>query len=307
MKNNSLPHAQVIVNPAAGAYSTKRKWPRIRELLRRIGLSFDFQYTEGVGHAIELAKMAASRGCQYLVVVGGDGTVNEVANGVLCANEPKNVALGIVNTGTGSDFARSIGIPRDYASACSFLTSQRRRIVDVGVVEYQSKGQTLQRFFVNAGGVGFDATVVEAVEKLPKYFGGTIPYLIGVMRTLFTYKNKSVVLRVGNEVERSRILNVVVANGSYLGGGMYIAPQAKLDDSLFDIVIVGDIGKFELLKALPTVYNGTHIHHPKVSMKKASRLSIESPERMLVYADGELLGEGPASFWLVPSALSIVV
>ena len=303
----SIPYARVIVNPAAGAYSTHRKWPRINKLLRHVGLAFDFEYTEGVGHAIELARAATSDGCQYLVAVGGDGTVNEVANGILHSTDSGNVMLGIVNTGTGSDFVRSAGIPRHYSDACSFLTSRRRLVIDVGVVQFRRNGQTLQRYFVNAAGVGFDATVAQATEKLPKYFGGTIPYLVGLVRTLFSYQNKPVVLNIENEVESRRILNVAVANGGYLGGGMHIAPEAKLDDSLLDVVIVGDIGKFELLKALPTVYKGTHVDHPKVSMRKARRIAVESPERILVYADGELLGEGPASFWLLPAALSVVV
>jgi len=303
---SALP-VKVIVNPVAGAYSTRRKWPIISKLLKRIGLSFDFEYTEGVGHAIELARAAASDGYRYLVAVGGDGTVNEVANGILHSTGATSTALGIVSTGTGSDFVRSVGISRDYATACSTLTSSRRLSIDVGVVEYQSKGQTLRRFFVNAAGVGFDAAVVEKTERLPKYFGGTIPYLAGLVRTLFSYKNTSVVLNIESEVETGRVLSVVVANGSYFGGGMHMAPQAELSDSLLDVVIVGDMGKFELLKALPTVYKGTHIYHPKVRVKKAVHITIESPEPMLVHADGELLGECPASFWLMPSALSIVV
>ncbi len=302
-----IPHAKVIVNPVAGAHSTRRKWPRISKLLRHVGLSFDYEYTEGVGHAIELARAAASDGYRYLVAVGGDGTVNEVANGILHSTNPSDTILGVVSTGTGSDFARSVGIPRDYASACFLLTSPRRSLIDVGVVEFKCKGQTLQRFFVNAAGVGFDAAVVEATERLPKYFGGTIPYLAGLLRSLFGYRNKSVILSVGSKVEAKRILNVVVANGGYLGGGMHVAPEAELGDGLLDVIIIGDIGKFELLKALPTVYKGTHISHPKVRMEKATHITIESSEPFLVHADGELLGEGPASFWLVPSALSIVV
>jgi len=303
----SIPYAKVIVNPVAGAYSTRRKWPRISKLLRHVGLSFDYEYTEGVGHAIELARAAASDGYRYLVAVGGDGTVNEVANGILHSTNSADTILGIVSTGTGSDFVRSVGIPRDYTRACSFLTSSRRSLIDVGVVEYRSKGQSLRRFFVNAAGVGFDAAVVEATERLPKYFGGTIPYLVGLARTLFGYKNKAVVLGVDSKVEAKRILSVIVANGDYFGGGMHIAPEASLNDNLLDVVVIGDIGKFELLKALPTVYNGTHVTHPKVRMEKAAQITIESSERILVHADGELLGEGPASFWLVPAALNIVV
>jgi YegS/Rv2252/BmrU family lipid kinase len=302
-----IPRVKVIVNPVAGAHSTHRKWPIISKLLKRDGLSFDFEYTEGVGHAIELARAAASDGYQCLVAVGGDGTVNEVANGILHSTGATKTALGIISTGTGSDFIRSVGIPRDYATACSTLTSSKRLSIDVGVVEYQSQGQTLQRFFVNAAGAGFDAAVVKETERLPKFFGGTIPYVAGLLRTLLTYKNKPVVVRVGDEVENYRVLNVAVANGGYLGGGMHIAPEADLCDSLLDLAIVGDMGKFELLKALPTVYKGTHVNHPKFKMKKATHITIESPEPVLVYADGELLGECPASFWIMPAALSLVV
>lgn len=303
----SIPHAKVIVNPVAGNYSTRRKWPHISKLLRHVGLSFDYEYTEGVGHAIELARAAVSDGYRYVVAVGGDGTVNEVANGVLHSTNPSDTALGIISTGTGSDFARSVGIPRNYISACSSLTSSRRSLIDVGVVEYTSKGQALRRFFVNAAGVGFDAAVVETTNRLPKYFSGTIPYLVGLFRTLFSYRNKSVTLRIGDKVETTRILSVVVANGSYFGGGMHVAPEASLNDNLMDVVVIGDVGKFELLKALPMLYKGTHGTHPKVSIEKASNVTVESSERVLVHADGELLGEGPASFWLVPAALSIVV
>ena len=302
-----MQHAKIIVNPVAGAYSTRRKWPRISSLLKHAGLSFDYEYTEGAGHAIELARAAASDGYRYIVAVGGDGTVNEVANGILRSSSPTETSLGVVSTGTGSDFARSAGIPRDYTKACLFLASSRRRLIDVGVVEFKSKGQTLQRFFLNVAGVGFDAAVVEVTEKMPKYFGGTIPYLGGLFRSMFSYRNKLVTLSVGNRVESKRILNAVVANGSYVGGGMHIAPKAELSDGLLDMVIIGDVGKFELLKALPMVYKGTHINHPKVTVEQVTRISIESSERVLVYADGELLGECPASFWLMPAALRIVV
>ncbi len=303
----SIPYAKVIVNPVAGANSTRQKWPGISRLLRHIGLSFDYQYTEGIGHAIELARAAATDGYRYLVAVGGDGTVNEIANGILYSSDSDNTILGIISTGTGSDFMRSAGIPRDYTSACSVLTGTRRLLIDVGVVEYKNKGQSLQRFFVNAAGAGFDAAIVAATERIPKYFGGTIPYLTGLLGSLLSYRNKPVVLSMGSNVETTRICSVAVANGGYYGGGMHIAPQAELDDNLLDVVIIGDVGKFELLKALPMVYKGTHITHPKVRVERVTRIAIESSEQILVHADGELLGEGPASFWIMPAALNIVV
>ncbi len=298
---------KVIVNPVAGARSTRRKWPIISRLLEGIGLSFDFDYTEGVGHAMELARVAASNGYRYLVAVGGDGTVNEVANGILSSTNAKTMALGVVSTGTGSDFARSTGLARDYTTACKNLTSTKRLTIDVGVVAYQRDGKRQERFFVNSSGVGFDAAVVKETERLPKFFGGTIPYVAGMLRTLVSYRNKDIILKLGDEEEHHRVLNIAVANGNYMGGGMRVAPDAELDDRLLDVVVIGNMGKLEILKEFPTVYKGTHVNHPKVSVRKAPEVTIESAEPMLVYADGELLGECPASFRVLPKALSIVV
>ena len=300
-------YAKVIVNPIAGAFSTRRKWPHISRLLKHLGLVFDYEYTEGVGHAIELAHQATQEGYPYLVAVGGDGTINEVANGILSVDGLPETALGVVSTGTGSDFVRSLGIPRDLNLACSSLISSKRFEIDVGVVEYQSGGETHKRFFINGAGVGFDAVVVEKTRRLPRYFRGTIPYVCGLLGSLAGYRNKLVTLGVGDKVEEARVLSVVVANGSYFGGGMKMAPYAEADDSLFDVVIVDDIGKYELLKAFPTVYNGKHASHSKVRMTKAMQIAVSSRERILVQADGELLGEAPVTFSLKPQALSLVI
>ena len=303
----SIPLAKVIVNPVAGASTTYRKWPKIRSLLHHTGLPFEFQYTEGIGHAIELARAAASGGCRFLVAVGGDGTVHEVANGILLSKDLNETTIGIISTGTGGDFIRSAGIDRDYIKACSSLTGVKRRLIDVGVVEYQKDGQCHKRFFVNSSGVGFDAAVAEASNRLPKFLGGTIPYVMGLLKSLVGYKNKTVTISLGDKIESKRILSVVVANGCYFGGGMRVAPLADIDDGLLDVISIGDMGKLELLKALPTIYKGTHINHPKVETEKTTRVKIESAEKFLVHADGEFLGEGPVSFGLIPSALSIAV
>lgn len=303
----SISHAQVIVNPVAGASTTYRKWPKISSLLRHIGLPFDFQYTEGVGHAIELAREAANNGCQLLVAVGGDGTVHEVANGILLSDDLNEPTIGIISTGTGGDFIRSTGIDRDYVKACSSLIGTRRRLIDVGVVKYRKEGQSHSRFFINSSGVGFDAAVAETSNRLPKFLGGTIPYVIGLLKSLANYQNKSITISTGDKTESRRVLSVVVANGCYFGGGMRVAPLAAIDDGLLDIITVGDMGKLELLKAFPTIYKGTHIHHPKVDVEKTNQANIGSKEKFLVHADGEFLGEGPVTFGLIPSALSIAV
>lgn len=300
-------HAKVIVNPAAGANLTRRKWPDIRSMLKTAGISFEYQFTESKGHAIELAREAASDGYRFLVAVGGDGTVHEVANGILETGNPGETDLGIISTGTGSDLSRTIGLSTDYNRACSTLNSPRRMVIDAGLVEYRFQGQPRQRYFVNSAGIGFDAEVVKATESLPKYFGGTIPYLTGLFRSFAGYRNKTVTFCLDERTETARVLSMVVANGRFFGGGMQIAPEARVDDKLLDVVVVGDFSKIELLKSFSRVYKGTHLTHPKIRLEKSTTITIRSAERFLLHADGELLGEGPVSFRLLPAALHLVV
>ena len=300
--------AKVIVNPAAGANSTHRKWPEIQTCLKNSGLSFDYQFTEGKGHGIELARAAAGDGYRYLVAVGGDGTIHEVANGILQSANARETALGIISTGTGSDLARSIGVSQDYTTSCAAVTGSHRLDIDIGYVEYRSSGQPCGRYFINSAGIGFDATVVAATAQLPKFFGGTIPYLTGLVRSFLFYRNKHVIFRIGEKpAEKATVLSIVVANGRYFGGGMHIAPQAQVDDGLLDIVIVGNFGKIELLRIFPRVYKGTHLTYPKIRLEKDTRIEIESAQKFLLHADGELLGEGPVSFKIIPNSLCLVV
>ena len=306
----SVPYAKVIVNPVAGGYSVHRDWPRISEPLRDIGLSFDHEFTRGVGHAIEIARQATDTGYRCLVAVGGDGTVNEVANGILCSSHSGDTILGIVSAGTACSFARSLSIAQDYVSACSLLTGQGRALIDVGVVRCWSQGQPLERFFVNVADVGFGATIADAWKRLPTHFGHSINFRLRTvegLRCLLTHRNKLIKLRVGDEVKAIRSCTVIVANGQHFAGGMQIAPHARLDDGLLDVVAVGDVGKFELLKMWPTLYNGSHIRHPKIEERKTTTVTIESNEQLLVEADGDIVGESPASFWVIPSALTVVV
>ena len=302
-----MQNTKFIVNPVAGALSTKKKWPLITSLLKRLEVFFDYQYTEGVGHAIELAKSAVSNGYRRIVAVGGDGTVNEVANGILNSTNATKTALGIISTGTGSDFIRSVGIPRDYVKACSCLAGDRSLVIDIGIVEYHKSGQQMQRYFINTAGIGFDAAVVAVTEKTSKRLGGTIPYLLGFLRTMLTYRNKLVTLRIGDKEETKRVVSVMVANGNYAGGGMHFAPTAQLNDGLLDMLVISDMSKLELIRAFPSVYKGTHIYHPKVKLQKTNSVYVESAEKLPVYADGELLGEGPVTFSLIPAALHVMI
>jgi YegS/Rv2252/BmrU family lipid kinase len=302
-----MPFARLIVNPVAGAKRTAKKWPHIKSHLSSIGLRFEHDVTEARGHARELAKLAVSKGYEMIVSVGGDGTINEIVNGVYDAGDNTDVLLGIISTGTGSDYIRTIGLSPVYQEACQCLLNPKKLTVDVGVIEYMSNNQTVKRLFVNFAGLGFDVEIVKATTQKFKLLSATPAYLMGLLTTLISYQNKSVSLIADGDVLTEKICTILMSNGKFGGGGMCAAPDADLTDGLLDVLVVGDLSKPDLLWSLPKIYKGTHLTHPKVTSKRAREIELRSTEALSLQADGELLGELPARCYVLPSALSIAV
>lgn len=302
-----MSYARLIVNPVAGAGRTAKKWPYIKQLLKNIGLRFEHDITEAPGHAIELAKSAVSKGYKLIISVGGDGTINEIVNGMYATGEIKDIELGIIGTGTGSDYIRTIGVSKYYQESCQHLLNPTKISVDLGIVESIDNQQFGQRIFANFAGLGFDAEVVRTTTKKFKSLGGKPAYLMGLLSTFATYKNHNVHLTIDSNNEDWKICTIVMSNGKYGGGSMFIAPEADPSDGLFDVIAIGDINKLDLLWSLPRIYRGTHLTHPKVTLKRAKEIIIYSKEKMSIQADGELLGEAPARFTVLPSSLHILV
>ncbi|MFC2038166.1 diacylglycerol/lipid kinase family protein [Chloroflexota bacterium] len=303
-------YARAIVNPASRGSSTLKEWPLISRHLNDKGLLFDYVFTEGAGHAIELTKQAINEDCRYIIAVGGDGTVHEVVNGIINSDDPANTFLGIISSGTTCSFARSIGIPPDPIKSCNSLISQNTILVDVGVVQCWSQEQLIQRYFVNEASAGFSAEIVDNWKYLPPLFGHSVNLALRTVagyKSLATHRNQKLSLYIGDEVESINCCSVFVANGRYLADGMQIAPHASLDDGLLDVVIIGDVSKSELLKIRPKLYNGSHIKHAKIREKKATTITIKSEKQLLVEVDGEMLGNGPVTFSILPSALQVVI
>ncbi len=297
--------AKLIINPAAGAGRTARKLPLILSLLKNLGIRFEHDLTEGPGHARELAKEAAKKGHELVVSVGGDGTINEVVNGLYEANALPDATLGIISTGTGHDYVRTVGIPWTYPEACRLLKDPQKRTVDVGAVEFSDNGKTEKRLFVNFSGIGFDAEVVRATTQNVKKLRSTASYLTGLLRTLMTYKNKRISISIDGQTVDSKVCTVVMCNGKYGGGGMLTAPGADLTDGLLDVLVIGNLSKPDLLWSLPRIYKGTHLTHPKVKLIKAKRIELIAKEPMALQADGELIGQVPAKFYVLPACLNV--
>jgi len=258
-------------------------------------------------HAIELARSAAKKGYELVVSVGGDGTINEIVNGLYDAGNLKDVVLGIISTGTGSDYVRTIGIPRRHEEACQRLLNPKKLTVDLGIVRYENNGEVMKRLFVNFAGLGFDAEVVKATTLKFKALGTIPSYLLGLLTTLVSYKNREISLKLDGEMEERKVCAIVMSNGKYGGGSMFIAPQADPSDGYLDVMIIGDLSKPDLLWSLPRIYRGTHLTHPKVTALRARQIEIQAKQPMALQADGELLGEPPASFDILPAALNIAV
>jgi diacylglycerol kinase (ATP) len=301
-------YARLIVNPAAGAGKTGKYWPAIKSVLKKVGLRFEHDITEAPGHAIELAKNAVKKGYRVVVPVGGDGTINEVVNGIYSTGSIKDVSLAIIGTGTGGDYIRTIGVPRNFHEACERLVNRPTRMtVDLGLVEHVRNGHRERRLFANFAGIGFDAEVVRATTLRFKKLGSLPSYLTGLLTTLVSYHNQPVTLKTDGTSEERKICTAIMSIGKYGGGSMFIAPNADIRDGLFDVVVVGDVSKPDLLVSFPRIYKGTHLTHPKISIKHAREVEIISQKGIALQADGELIGESPARFSILPSAMTILV
>ncbi len=302
---------KLIVNPVSAHGKMKSRWPQIEAALRAEDFAFDHVFTERQGHAVELTRAALDAGFDLIVAVGGDGTLHEVVNGMVGedgrARNPA-AALGVITSGTGGDFVRTAGLPREWVAAAHHLAhATGTRPMDVGEMDYCVEGREVRRYFANIAGMGFDAEVIERTERSGKRGGGTIPYLTTLLSTISVYRNKDVTLRLDDQVISARANAVVICNGKYFGGGMQVGPNATLDDGWFDVIVIGDMNTLEVIVNTPKIYNGTHLSHPKVSEYRARVVRVESKDRVLIEADGEFIGPGPATFRIHPAALRLRV
>ena len=261
--------------------------------------------SEAPGELTELARRAVDAGARLLVLVGGDGTVNEVANAVVGR---EGVEIGVIPRGTGWDFARTYGIPRDVAAAARVVLEGGKRDVDVGRVTYRARsGDDRSSYFANVASAGMSGAIAGRANETTKALGGRVSYLWATLAVFARWRNDEVRVDVGGETRIGRMHDVVVANGRYFGGGMMICPQAEPDDGLFDVLLIGDLSKRDLLLTLPRTYRGSHLPHPKAELLRGATVHVDAPAPLPVELDGEQPGTTPARFAVVPRALRVRV
>lgn len=281
---------KIILNPRAGSGLGQRELPKIQDLLNHHNLDYDLTCTEDAWQAAELSSEAARAGFKVVVAAGGDGTSNEVINGLMEARGTGGYspALGVLSLGRGNDFAHAIDIPLDLEEAVQVLISDHRRRIDLGRVYGGNFPQG--RYFGNCVGVGFDAVATIETAKLPR-FGGFLSFLIAVLKTIVLYHRGPEVRLVYDEKSLTlATLMVSIMNGQRLGDGFWMAPEASVEDGFFDLCIARQVSRRRILCLIPHFLRGTQATQDEIITGKGTRITIEALEGVLpAQTDGEIL------------------
>jgi len=289
----------LIVNLIAGQGRCRGLFPRIREELDRRGIDYDLHYTNEPLEATDVAKMGVEAGFTRIVAMGGDGTVNEVANGLVDAD----ATLAVIPAGTGNDFVRTMGIPSDPFASLDLLAGGVERTIDLGRVADD-------RCFVNGMGIGIDAQVARDVMKMERLRGAPA-YIYAAVKEVFRFHSFDVEISGPDWTEQLACLSLGVANGRYSGGGFKLAPLADCNDGLIDIAAIGDYSRVERLFRLPLVRSGKHLNWSRVRYRyhQTEGATISSPKKLIAHIDGEpyVLPREPFEVEVLPSVLRVLV
>jgi len=299
----------VIVNPNAGKGKGKKDWEKISGLLKKEGFTFEPVFTKQRHHAIELSREKIEQGYRKIIVVGGDGTMNEVVNGVFVQKKVpvSDIILGMITVGTGNDWGRMFNIPVDYAEAVSTLKKCATFMQDAGIVKYYTGERKESRYFINIAGLGFDALVVEKTNR-QKDRGrkGVLLYFWNILANLLYYKFTITEITVDGQHVKNETFTISIGIGKYTGGGMMQTPNAIADDGLFDLTVIKRMRKGEIIRSLKRLYDGTILDHPKVESYTGKMITINSEPEIHLEVDGESLGHSPIEFDIVPKSVQII-
>ncbi len=302
---------QVIVNPESNKGKTRKKWKDIQEALKSFLKEFKCEFTEKPFQAIEISRAAIKEGTELVVGVGGDGTMNEIANGFYENREIINpeTALGVVPSGTGCDFTRSLNIPLGLKNALKVITQAPSSLIDIGRATFKANsGEEQERYFLNVADFGIGGEVVKKVNE-NRMERKASSYLKCLLSTFITYNSKRLRIKIDDEeLPIDEYMIGAVSNGRIFGKGMKIAPEAELDDGLFDVVLIRGMKLFEFLRNVWKIYAGSHLSHPKILLIRGRKTEVfpaEGQEDVLIELDGEQLGRLPATFEIVPSSIFV--
>ncbi len=300
----------VVVNPNAGIGKLRRDWDKISGLLDKQGFSYQAVFTRGPWHAVELVESHVTQGFRKIIAVGGDGTLNEVVNGIFRQQvvPSTDITVGMISVGTGNDWVRTYDIPMDYEEAILVLKKGKTLLQDAGIVNYFNNSKESTRYFINMAGVGFDGLVASKTnDSKTRGRGNPLLYLKPLIGSLFTYKSCNTRVAVNGTKISEKFFTIGVGIGQYNGGGMRQTPDAKTDDGLFDIILIKDLSKWSVIANVRRLYDGTIKKHKRVITHTAKTIRIECDQPVLLEADGESLGHSPFSFDIIPGSVRVVI
>lgn len=293
----------VIVNPAAGNWKAKKLWPAISNELKKQEINTTVVFTSYEFHEKELAKKAVLEGSKNIIVVGGDGTLHHVINGIFSQNKitTQQVCIGVIPIGTGNDWIKTYNIPKNYKKTIEIIKQKNTQLQDIGVLTTKSN----TTYFNNVAGIGYDGYVVSKLKKLKKI--GGIAYLLSGFYGLLSYKKSKFKIEVNNQTITDVCLMTVFGICNYSGGGMQFTKEVNTTDGLLDISIVSNFSIIDFLIHIPKLYNGKITNHKKVTTLKTDLLTITPLEtEPFIQADGELIAQGKVTVSILKEAISFV-
>ncbi|MCP5046878.1 MAG: diacylglycerol kinase family lipid kinase [bacterium] len=304
----------VIVNPNSARGKTEARWNNIKEVITHYFREFKYVFTEKPMHATEIARDLLNDGVDLVIGVGGDGTLNEITNGFFKKNSSEAInneaSLGIIPSGTGSDFVRYLKVPNDFRRSIQLIKDSKMRQFDVGKVMFGVPGggdSDKDKYFINVSDFGLGAEVVHHMDGIPAGKRSAFSYYKGLLSTIKTYKSKNVrIVLDDNEEINGRYLIGAVANGRIFGGGMIIAPKAEPDDGYFDLVLIDDMTRFQIILNSRHLYTGGIDKHPKATVKRAKNIKVfpADDEPVKIEFDGELGQSVPVEYQIIEKGVN---
>lgn len=307
---NIADHWLLIVNPNAGKKKGEKDWEIIKSILLKYKVEYKAVFTEGQHHAINIAEEGISEGYRKIIVAGGDGTMNEVVNGVFTqTGVPTNeISLGMIAIGTGNDWIKIFDIPKEYDKAIKVIKDEKAIFQDAGLVYYLDHDDLKKtRYFANIAGLGFDAVVADRTNQLKaKGKSGLLLYMYSLIVTLFRFKSPLISLEMDGKEVMGEIFSISIGIGQFKGGGMKTLPNSIKDDGLFDLTIIKKMRIGEVIRNLSKLYNGTILTHKKVDAYQAKIINLNANPKIKLEADGESLGHSPFKFEIFQNAVKVI-
>ncbi|RKD31671.1 diacylglycerol/lipid kinase family protein [Thermohalobacter berrensis] len=266
-----------VINPIAGRHRSQSIIPIIKEKMKNKDIEYKIITTKAPKDAVSITKYGLKSGFNIITAVGGDGTINEVATGILSVGHG---TLGIIQGGTGNDLAKTLNIPKEPHKAIDLILKGKTKVIDIGSVN--------GRPFLNVASIGVDSQIAQNIENIKKYFRGKTAYTLGFLKTIFSYKHKKLKVKVNNNIIDRKVLLIAIGNSKYYGGGMEICPDSIIDDGNFDICIVNEMPKYKVVTLFPSVFKGEHLKYKKyVEYFRVKSLEIEVLDKAYLNLDGE--------------------